>query len=150
MISPHSVRIALAACLIGLALPATVTAQTAPPASWPRHLDLPNGALLLYPPQVTWPATPSASFCRRAQGGYRERRTFGTVEATASTHVDKVSRTVALADLKVVKVDFPSLPDRGASLQASISSALPRAVGWCRRLPAASLAASGFTLPRSL
>ena len=148
MISTHSVRIALAACFVLVALPTTVTAQTAPPASWPRHLDLPGGALLLYPPQVTRWAGDAISFRSAAalKAGTAKDETFGTVEATASTHVDKVSRTVALADLKAVKVDFPSLPDRGASLSASISAALPRAVGSVSldRLQA-SLAASGFT-----
>jgi len=48
---------------------------------------------------------------------------FGTIEATASAHVDKGSRSVALVDLTVSKVDFASLPDRGASLLPELNAA---------------------------
>ena len=145
MISTQLLRNASAACLLAVVLP--VCAQTQPPASWPRHLDLAGGAVLVYPPQVTRWVDDAIAFRSAValKAGTARDEKFGVVEVTASTHVDKVSRTVALADLKIVKVDFPTLPDRGASLQASIAGALPRAVGAVSldRLQA-SLAATGF------
>ena len=123
----------LLACGCGIA-----TAQTPPPAApggvapagWPRHVTLPQGALLVYAPQVTsWNGDRIAFRSAVAvRGGAVRDETFGTVEATATTRVDKGSRTVALADLTLTKLDLPALPDRGASLLPVVRAAAPGAL----------------------
>lgn len=131
MILKQMLQFAAAACLAVAA--AVSTAQTPPAkhamaaAGWPRHLDLADGgAVLIYPPQVSrWTdstlAFRSALALKRGGAG---GETFGTLEATAVAHVDKVSRSVALTNVKLAKLAFASLPDGGASLAAPISAVL--------------------------
>jgi hypothetical protein len=141
-------------CLsFALVLAATMAAAQSPavpPASWPRQVNVANAAVLVYPPQVTrW--TDNIIAFRSAlalKPGSTRDETFGMVEATATTHVDKVSRTVALTGLKVAKVDFAALPDRGASMAAPLAAALATTFGRVSldRLQA-SLAATSMTPP---
>ena len=65
---------------------------------------------------------------------------------TARTQVDRVARMVALAELKVARLDFPLLADRGASYAAPLQSALTQVAHLVAldRLQA-SLAAAGTT-----
>lgn len=79
----------------------------------------------MYSPQVTaWDGDRIALRSAVALKGHGVRNeTFGTVEATASTHVDKGLRTVALVDLVVTRIDVPALPDRGASLLVALNAA---------------------------
>ena len=81
--------------------------------------------MLVYPPQVTrWDGDRIAFRSAVALRGANVRdETFGTLEATATTRVDKTTRTVALADLKVSKLDLPALADRGASLAPQLDAA---------------------------
>ncbi|MCC6194340.1 MAG: hypothetical protein IT518_07715 [Burkholderiales bacterium] len=102
-----------------------------PAAGWPRHLVVGDGAVLVYSPQVlTWSgnaiAFRAAAAVKRA--GPRDE-TFGTIEGTATTRVDKTTRTVGFADLALTKVDFPALPDRGAALRAPLAKALTSTIG---------------------
>ncbi len=157
MIPRQILHAALAACLAVAVVPAFAQAAPAkapaavnpavPAAGWPRHVDVGGGAaVLLYPPQVIrWTdgtiAFRSAMAVRPAGS---KQEVYGTLEATAATHVDKISRSVGLTGLKVTKVDVPSLPDRGASLAAPLAAAAQGAVATVSldRLQA-SLAASG-------
>jgi hypothetical protein len=41
--------------------------------------------------------------------------TFGVIFANARTQVDKVLRTVVFEDVQISKIDFPTLPNRGAA-----------------------------------
>jgi len=115
---------ALLACLLAAQVPAQTPAAKpgVPSAGWPRHVPLADGALLVYPPQVVqWDGSTitfrSAVAMRKAVGN----ETFGTVDATATTHVDKIARSVALADVKLSKVSLPGMTDTSA-----LSAALPR------------------------
>ena len=100
--------------------PAAAPAAAAPqlPADpWPRVVDLSNGQVLVYQPQVNkWEGNRidfRAALAIKVTGAKDE--TFGVIFANARTQVDKVARTVVFEDMKVTKVDFPTLPNRGAA-----------------------------------
>jgi len=100
---------------------APAAGSTVPAAGWPRHVQLPDAALLVYPPQVVrWDGSAiafrSAVAWRKTVGN----ETFGTLEATATAHVDRIARSVAFADIKVTKATLP-----GASDTSALTAALP-------------------------
>ena len=146
-----------AACCVSLAAAAqqpapAPTAAAAPdnPDPWPRVLDLANGQVLLYQPQVNkWDGNVidvRAALSLKASGG--KDQTFGVLFATARTDVDRVARRVTFEDVKVTKLDFPALPDRGASYLAGLQSQLSagaRTIALDRL--EASLAAAGVKPP---
>ncbi len=73
------------------------------------------------------------------------QETFGTATATARTQVDRATRTVVFQNLQLTKVDFPTLPERGAGYTAALQAALARQMQTISldRLEA-SLAAAGI------
>ncbi len=102
------------------AAPAGSTGTTAPqlPADpWPRVVDLTNGQVLVYQPQVNkWDGNQldfRAALAIKVTGAKDE--TFGVIFATARTQVDKVARTVVFENMNISKIDFPTLPNRGAA-----------------------------------
>ena len=88
-----------------------------PADPWPRVVDLSNGQVLVYQPQVNkWDGNQidfRAALAIKVTGAKDE--TFGVIFATARTQVDKVARTVVFEDMNITKVDFPTLPNRGAA-----------------------------------
>ena len=117
-------------------------------AAWPRTLSFDNVALLVYAPQVThWNDNViefRAALALKEPGGKGE--SYGVLTGSARTQVDRVSRTVALADLAITQVDFPLRADHGAGVAAKLKASLPatlRMVSLDRVL--LSLAASGET-----
>ena len=134
----------LCALLIGAALqalPSTLLAQAAPQAKapapaasssalpadpWPRQVNLTNGTVLMYQPQVSsWVGNRiefRAALAIHPKGAKGE--SFGVLFATARTQVDKVARRVVFEDLKITKSDFPTLPDRGAAYAAALQAAV--------------------------
>ncbi len=141
---------------------AIVSAQAAsapakPPAAaqlpadpWPQVLDLSNGQVLVYQPQVNkWDGNRidlRAALAVKPTGAKDE--SFGVIFASARTQVDKVMRTVVFEDMKISKVDFPTLPDRGAPLTAELQKEFAARVRTMSldRLQA-SLAVTGVTPP---
>ena len=134
-------------------------AQPAAPASnapalpadpWPRDVSISNAALLIYQPQVNSWVDNKLDF-RSAMAikptGAKEE-TFGVVFVTARTQVDKVERMVVFENLQITKLDFPTLPNHGASYQAELQKRLTTDVKTISldRLEA-SLAAAGIKLP---
>ena len=133
----QSLRLAVALTLLAAAA-VGVPAQTRPAAApgavplatdpWPRDISIPAAAVLIYQPQIdSWTGDRielRAALAIKPTGAKAE--TFGAVFATARTQVDKVTRMVVFEDLKLTKVDFPTLPNRGAgyagALQASIAA----------------------------
>ena len=110
------------ACLAGtLTYPgvpfAQGTAKRAPlPADpWPRDVSIANAAVLVYQPQVnSWTANQldfRVALAIKPTGATAE--TFGVAFVTARTQVDKVARMVVFEDLKITRLDFPTLPSRG-------------------------------------
>lgn len=141
-------------CLACLAMAGPAAAQpasTAAPANlpadpWPRDLSVPSAAVLMYQPQVNrWVDNQidlRAAMALKPTGAPQE--TFGVVFATARTQVDKATRTVVFENLQLTKIDFPTLPDRGAGYTAAIQAGLQKQLRTMSldRLEA-SLAASG-------
>jgi hypothetical protein len=125
----HALRAAVVVLTIVSGLPATAaTRPAAPPPmqadAWPREVKLAQATLRVYPPQVSRWADSEVDF--RSAVALRTAdnapETFGVVFATAQTHVDRVARTVMLDAFKVTRVEFPALPDKGASYAADIGS----------------------------
>jgi hypothetical protein len=116
---------AMLACLLVTQAPAQspATKPNVPSAGWPRHVQVDDAALLVYPPQVTqWNGSDIAF---RSAVAYRKsvgNETFGMLEATATTHVDKIARSVAMENVKVTKVSVPGVSDPSA-----LAAALPAA-----------------------
>jgi hypothetical protein len=107
------------------------TAAAAPPpaqipaSAWPRQVNLPDAAVLVYQPQVSSWVDDRIEFrcvvALKPTGAKQEA--FGVVFGNATTHVDKVTRMVALDNLTLSKTNFPTLPDRGAGYTAGLQSA---------------------------
>ncbi|GMU72086.1 MAG: hypothetical protein AMXMBFR42_15450 [Burkholderiales bacterium] len=112
------------ACLLAVlphATPATAQqpAQAAPlPADpWPRDVSIANAAVLIYQPQVNrWTGNQldfRVALAIKPTGATAE--TFGVAFVTTRTQVDKIGRMVVFENLKITKLDFPTLPGRGQS-----------------------------------
>jgi hypothetical protein len=116
--------------ILALLLAGQVVAQTSPgqssvpPAGWPRHVQLADGALLVYAPQVVqWDGSAIALRTAIAMRKSVGNEVFGTLDATAVAHVDKIARSVALADVKVTRIALPGVADTSA-----LSAAAPAAL----------------------
>ncbi len=127
--------VALAAPGISCAQPAPAPAKGAPasqlPADpWPRVVDLTNGQVLVYQPQVNkWEGNRidfRSALAIKPTGAKEE--TFGVIFANARTQVDKVARTVVFEDMQITKTDFPTLPNRGAAYTAELQSEFAKTI----------------------
>ena len=128
----------------------TAFAQAAAPAAaaklpadpWPRDVGLTSAAVLVYQPQVNkWEGNQidfRAALAIKPTGAKEE--TFGVIFATARTQVDKVARTVVFENLKITKIDFPTLPDRGAAYARRAAEARSPPISHDLARPAASVA----------
>jgi hypothetical protein len=129
--------------------PASAAPQL-PPDPWPRVLDLSNGQVLVYQPQVNkWDGNRidfRAAMAIKVTGAKDE--SFGVIFATARTQVDKVARTVVFEDYNITKVDFPTLPNRGAAYSSELTKEFASRIRTISldRLQS-SLAASGIRPP---
>jgi hypothetical protein len=123
-------RIAALVFTVGaLSVTASALAQgslvgTPPPDPWPRGVDLGSAQVLVYQPQInSWTDNQlnfRAALAIKPTGAKAE--TFGVIFATARTQVDKVLRTVTFENLKISKIDFPTLPNRGAAYVAKLQT----------------------------
>lgn len=135
---------------VALAAASSLFAQTPPPDPWPRVVDLTTGQVLVYQPQINDWTGNQLTF--RAAMAYKpdkaQGQDFGTVTATVRTQVDRVARTVVFEDMRIAKLDFPTLPDKGASFNAELTKAFAAQVRTVSldRLQA-SLAAAGVKPP---
>src|SRR5271165_5374062 len=121
---------------VGLACSAaTATAQggnaeTPPPDPWPREINLADGHVLVYQPQINqWTDNRLAFRAALAiKPDNANEETFGVIFASARTQVDKVLRTVTFEDLRISKIDFPTLPNDGAAYAAELQSAFAKSI----------------------
>ncbi|PTT84603.1 autotransporter, partial [Pseudomonas sp. HMWF005] len=93
-----------------LAAPATTTADAAPDApTWPQVITSGKAKLTVYQPQLdSWDGyTLNARAAVEATGG-DGKSTYGIVQFSAHTLVDKATRWVALDQYKLIKADFPA------------------------------------------
>ena len=123
----HSRIAALVFTVVGaLSVAASAFAQgdAPPPDPWPRGVDLGNAQVLVYQPQInSWTDNQlnfRAALAIKPTGAKAE--TFGVIFASARTQVDKVLRTVTFENLKISKIDFPTLPNRGAAYVAELQT----------------------------
>ena len=138
----------------GYSLPAQAqgasTPTTIPPDPWPRVIDLTSGQVLVYQPQInSWKGNQldfRAALAIKPAGAKDE--SFGVITATTRTQVDKVARTVVFENMKISKIDFPTLADRGAAYTAQLQTDFVKTLRSISldRMEAA-LAASGVTAP---
>jgi hypothetical protein len=150
---PFSLRALALTAMLACGPCSLATAQTADTQSapWPRAAQLSGGAaMLVYQPQVdAWDGNQmqlrAAVSVKPADS---KAQVFGVVLATARTGVDRAARTVLMNDVEITRIDFPSLPDRGAAYGAELKT---KTIGSIRTLSLdkveASLKASGVKTP---
>ena len=101
-----------------------------PPDPWPRVVDLADGQVLVYQPQVNkW--TDNQLEFRAAlaiKTDKAKEETFGVIFASARTQVDKVLRTVTFENLRISKIDFPTLPNHGAAYASELQTEFAKSV----------------------
>ena len=157
-----SKKFLMAACLIASLLGAAGSPAVAQPASgappanlpadpWPRDVSIANAAVLVYQPQVnSWVGNQidmRMAAALKPTGATQE--TCGVIFATARTQVDKANRTVVFQNLQVTKVDFPTLPNRGAGYSGALQASLGKQMQTISldRMEAAMAAAGIKTAP---
>jgi hypothetical protein len=96
---------------------APAAASSIPADPWPRVLDLAGAQVLVYQPQINkWVDNQldfRAALALKLDGS--KDQAFGVVFATTRTQIDKNLRTVVFENLQISKLDFPTLPNRGAN-----------------------------------
>ncbi len=101
-----------------------------PPDPWPRVVDLADGQVLVYQPQVTkW--TDNQLEFRSAlaiKPDNAKEETFGVIFASTRTQVDKVLRTVTFENLRIGKIDFPTLPNQGAAYATELQTEFAKSI----------------------
>ena len=112
------------------AAPAPAAAAQLPADPWPRVVDLKNGQVLVYQPQINkWEANRidfRSALAIKPVGAKEE--SFGVIFANARTQVDKVARTVVFEDIKITKTDFPTLPDHGAAYTTELQTEFAKTI----------------------
>ncbi len=125
--------VALAGLLPLAAIPATAATRSAAPAAAPEPQTTPDGfpatkqtaagLLTVYQPQLdSWDGyrLKVHAACSVLPAGSKVA-IFGVVFLQANTQVDKPARSVLLYDTQIVKVSFPSAPDKAAQFQAAFA-----------------------------
>lgn len=98
--------------------PATTEQAPEPGESpWPYRIESDETSVLVYPPQLTsWDGFQlHATAAVSAATGEGANPTFGIVEISARTLVDKESRVVTLEDYRIEDADFPAASSRSAA-----------------------------------
>ncbi len=118
--------LSMAVVLIPLA--AILPGQTAPAAgNWPMQLDDHGFHIVVYQPQVdSWKKDRlegRAAVTATKAGSSQEA--FGIITLSARTDVDKETRMVALADLKVTSASFPGAKPEQGDLEKAVRDSLP-------------------------
>jgi len=103
------------------------TSSTAPDdQGWPRPLSSRAGIFSIYQPQLdSWDGfryKAHAAVDVKVPGDSRD--VYGVIWIEARTQVDKTNRLVNLTDVKIPKVQFPSVPDQGQAFQAALRESL--------------------------
>ncbi len=118
-----------------LLVSAMVFAQSDPPVSvppdpWPRVVDLANGQVLVYQPQInSWTDNRLAFRAALAiKPNNAKEETFGVIFASARTQVDKVLRTVTFENMQISKIDFPTLPQGGAAYATELQTQFTKTI----------------------
>jgi len=99
--------------------------------TWPRQFFADGQQFTVYQPQVeSWQGT---HLEERAAVSFESKSSpepvFGVMWLTARTDVDKSQRLIALQDIQVTKVDFPSESGQADKLKATLQKNAPQALG---------------------
>jgi hypothetical protein len=117
-------------CAVAGAIAQGTPSGTLPADPWPRVLDLANGQVLVYQPQINkW--TDNQLEFRAALAiklSNAKEETFGVIFASTRTQVDKVLRTVTFENLRISKIDFPTLPNRGAAYASELQTEFAKSI----------------------
>ena len=125
----------LALVLAMLCASAGAVAQSNPasnlaPDPWPRVVDLSNGQVLVYQPQISKWADNQLEF--RAALAIKptdaKEEAFGVIFGGARTQVDKVLRTLTFENMRISKIDFPTLPNHGAAYTTELQTEFPKSI----------------------
>jgi hypothetical protein len=106
---------------------AAPAAPAAQPLNWPRTFQQGPDTLTMYQPQIEkWDDTTitfrAAIAIEPAEGA---EPVYGMVRTIAKADVDKASNMVTLHDFQIVKVSFPTAPERDISYLAILNQQLP-------------------------
>lgn len=117
--------------VVGLvAAPAAAPAVNTLADPWPRDVTLGKGSALVYQPQInSWKGNQldwRVAVAITPKGS--KNPVYGTVQGTARTDIDRVTRTVVLNDIVYGKVNFPTLPDNGAAYMGDLRKGLNAAL----------------------
>lgn len=101
-----------------------------PPEGWPRQMAADGYTFTAYQPQLEkWDNNRlEGRAAVSVETNASPQATFGVVWFAARTEVDKEDRMVALEDVKLIKSQFPSAPDRADAYLAALRKALPPGV----------------------
>jgi hypothetical protein len=140
------------------AVPGTAPTTAAAPAPvsadpWPRDVTLSNADALIYQPQIeSWVGNQMkwrVAVALRPSGAKDE--TFGVLWGSARTEVDRITRSVALEEINVSQVRFPTLADNGSAYLSGLKASLQGALAtMALDSVEASLAASQTVKPAGL
>ncbi len=116
-------------CAVGAAAQGSSVGKP-PPDPWPRVVDLADGQVLVYQPQVNKWADNQLEFraALAIKPDKAKEETFGVIFASARTQVDKVLRTVTFENLRISKIDFPTLPNHGAAYASELQTEFAKSV----------------------
>src|SRR5471032_2499905 len=100
-----------AVCSVQAASPQTAKApaEQATAPTWPQVLNAGDTKLTIYQPQLdSWDGYTLQARAAVEATGADGKPTFGIVQFSAHTLVDKATRWVALDQYKIIKADFPA------------------------------------------
>jgi len=126
-----SLVLAVAMCNAPVAFGPSLPAVAAPAPTdpgWPRQFKSGVYTFSIYQPQLdNWDygSHLSAHAAVAVRTGGAAQPTFGVIWVMARTLVDKESRLVALDEMKIAKVSFPTAPDKAAVYQKALQAAAP-------------------------
>lgn len=97
---------------------------------WPRVMYRDGVTNTVYQPQLqSWDyVTLKVLSAVAIQPKGMEQATFGTIQITAKTRVDRAERTVLLEQLEIAWASFPSAGDRAQTYLATLRAGLPKEV----------------------
>ena len=140
----QGVALALALCLTFSSTPIGFAQTNPSPAAasravqpggdpWPRTFDAKGATISIYQPQLnSWNGNSLDAYSAvRIKASGSDVTNYGVIWFTARTEVDKVNRTVSLANFTLTKQNFPTLPNNGAAYTTVFQGGMP----WTDSMP---------------
>src|SRR5262249_46498180 len=118
------------AALIWLPAAAQTPTPTPSQTEWPKVIVRNGVTNTIYQPQLeSWEhETLKANSAVSVQAENSRDATFGVINFTAKTHVDRVEREVLLENVKITSAKFPSASQKADQYLATFRSILPQEV----------------------